>query len=559
MVAATRDLSIYQQQKRQRRERLAGTTGLILCAVAFAASLVLPNGPLALALGLVALLFVVAISLNPRVGLYLLLFCAIFLEQWSIVGLDPLTAKLPFYQTLSGSSGFPLPVSPVEMVLLLTLAAVALPHVARRGGTFVRGPLFGPLLLFLAFVVASIAYGRAGGGGTGPFDLRAAWEETRSFFYLAITYVLACNLIQSRAQLRTFVWFFIGAIGLKSAQGIVRYAYVRANGLQVDAITGHEDVVFFAAFVLLLAALLLFGARLEGKERRQMRVMLAVLPPLVFTLLVTNRRLGFAVLAVGLALVALLLLRTRRGLFLRLAPLVLVGLGIYVAVFWNGTGTLSQPIRAVRSLIAPTTERDLLSNAWRDLENINISYNIRTAPITGLGFGRPYSFIVAQPPLDATGFTYWRYIAHNAIYWVWMKMGLIGFILFWNLMGSAAVLGLVTFRQLRDGYLRALALVVASVVLMQVIFSYGDLGLTYSRSMIFLGCMLGVLARLPALGDQISPESRIPSPGYEPKNKYGVSFGAGEAQERARLTRDFGPATRNSGYRLPTPAVERPG
>ena len=57
-----------------------------------------------------------------------------------------------------------------------------------------------------------------------------------------------------------------------------------------------------------------------------MRIMLVVLPPLVFTLLVTNRRLGFVVLAVGLALVALLLLRTRRDLFLRLVPLVLVGL-----------------------------------------------------------------------------------------------------------------------------------------------------------------------------------------------------------------------------------------
>ena len=75
-------------------------------------------------------------------------------------------------------------------------------------------------------------------------------------------------------------------------------------------------------------------------------------------------------------------------------------------------------------------------------------------------------------------------------------MGLIGFILFWNLVGSAVVLGIVTFRQLRDGYLQALALAVAGVVLMQVIFSYGDLGLTYSRSMIFLGCMLGVLARI---------------------------------------------------------------
>ena len=89
--------------------------------------------------------------------------------------------------------------------------------------------------------------------GTGPFDPRAAWEETRSFFYLGVTYVLACNLLETRAQLRIFIWLFVAAIGLKSMQGLVRFAYVRANGLQVDAITGHEDVVFFSAFVLLLA------------------------------------------------------------------------------------------------------------------------------------------------------------------------------------------------------------------------------------------------------------------------------------------------------------------
>lgn len=502
MVDATRNLSVLQLQKRQRRERLVGTVGLLACAAACAIALVLYTGPLPLVIGLAALAGVAAIVHNPRVGLYLLFFGVIVLEQWGIVGIDPVTAQVPFYYTLAGSYGIPLPVSPLEMILLLTLVVVLAPHVARRGVAFVRGPLFAPLLLFLAFVVVSIGYGFALGGGTGPFDLRAAWEETRSFFYLAVTYVLACNLIRTRAQLRTFIWLFIAGVGLKSIQGVVRYADVRANGLQVDAITGHEDVVFFSAFVLLLAGLLLFGAKLEVATRWQTRTILWALPPLVFTLLVTNRRLGFVVLAVGLVLVALLLLQTRRDLFLRIAPVVLVGISIYIPLFWNGTGTLSEPIRALRSVIAPATERDRSSNAWRALENTNIDYNIRTAPITGLGFGRPYSFIVAQPPLDATGFTYWRYIAHNAINWVWMKMGLIGFILFWNLIGSAAILGIVTFRRLRDGYLKALALVVAGVVLMQVIFSYGDLGLTYSRSMIFLGCMLGVLARLPALENE---------------------------------------------------------
>src|SRR5437762_2491765 len=137
MVDAAQNLSVYQQQKRQRRERLAGAAVLIACAVGFGVALAVLTGPLPLALGLAALVCVVAIALRPRIGLYLLLFCAIFLEQWAIAGLDPLTARLPFYQTLSGSSNFPLPVSPLEMLLLLTLTAVLLPHVARRGTTFV--------------------------------------------------------------------------------------------------------------------------------------------------------------------------------------------------------------------------------------------------------------------------------------------------------------------------------------------------------------------------------------------------------------------------------------
>lgn len=510
MVATTQNLSVAQQQKRQRREKLFGAAALVALALAFAIALVRYTGPLPLAVGLAALVFSTAIALRPRFGLYLLLFCSLFLEQWGIAGIDPITAQIPFYQTLAGTGSLPIPVSPVEMILLLTLTVIVLPHIARRGVAFVRGPLLAPLLLFLGFVVASIAFGFAGGAGTGPFDIRAAWEETRAFFYLGVTYLLASNLIQTRAQLRTFIWLFIAAVGLKSVQGIVRYVYVRSNGLQVDAITGHEDVVFFSAFVLLLAGLLFFGEKLEPAVRKQMRVMFVVLPPLVFTLLVTNRRLGFVVLAVGLALLAMLLFRTRRDIFLRIVPLVLIGGTIYTALFWNGTGTLSEPIRAVRSLVAPETARDRSSNAWRVLENTNIDYNIRSAPITGLGFGRPYTFVVAQPALDATGFTYWRYIAHNAIYWVWMKMGLIGFSFFWYLVGSAVVLGIVTFRQVRDGYLRALALVAAGVVLMQVIFSYGDLGLTYTRSMIFLGCMLGMLAILPRMrNDQDSP--RIPN------------------------------------------------
>ena len=126
MVGAVQNLSVSQQQKRQRQERSILTAVLILCALACAVSLVLVTGPLPLAVGLVALILVVAIFARPRTGLYLLLFCSLFLEQWGIVGLDPVTARLPFYQTFSGTGGIPLPVSPLEMLLIVTLAAVGI-------------------------------------------------------------------------------------------------------------------------------------------------------------------------------------------------------------------------------------------------------------------------------------------------------------------------------------------------------------------------------------------------------------------------------------------------
>ena len=527
MVDTAQNLSVPLLLKRQRRERLAGAVGLIAGAVACAVLLVLLTGPLPLVVALAAILCVAAILSNARVGLYLLFFCSLALEQWGIVGLDPVTGRLPFYQNsfehlkLSPAGQSPGNSSSPDA----GRGHRAAPRSPRRGPRARPSLRAAPRLHGLRGRVDRLRYrGRA---RAGPFDPRAAWEETRSFFYLAIIYLLTCNLIKTRVQLQTFVWLFIAALGLKSVQGIVRYVDVRANGLQVDAITGHEDVVFFAAFVLLVAALLFFGGRLDSVARRQMRAMLAVLPFLIFTLLVTDRRLGFVVLGVGLALVAVLLLRTRRDIFMRLVPFALAGLAIYLVLFWNGTGTLSEPIRAIRSLFAPATARDISSNAWRVLENSNIYYNIRTSPITGLGFGRPYAFVVAEPPLDATGFTYWRFITHNAIYWVWMKMGLIGFIVFWNLIGSAVILGLVTFRRLRDGYLRSLALVVTGVVLMQIVFSYGDLGLTYSRSMLFLGCMLGVLASLPALAEQgegaVATEDRV-SPAPAPASARGVRW-----------------------------------
>lgn len=510
MVAIQSHNSVAQRQAQQRLERALGALALVICALvcgALLASGISPTIPLGLALVCGGLALAAVIWSRPIIGLFLLIGIALVIEQWEITGLSPTTAQLYVYQTLSGYSGIPLSISPLEMLLGITLLATLARRLLGPGARFERGSLFGPLGAFLALVIGSIGYGMIGPNTYSTFWLNAAWAETRAFFYLGIIYALVCNLIENREQVRQFCWLIILGIGLKGFQGVVRYIDTRLAGQQLEAITGHEDVVLFAAFFLFLAGLILFGG-----HRRQRLAMLWCAAPILLTLLVTRRRIGFVVLAVGLLLLVGLLLRTRRDLFFRVVPIALLVLGLYTATFWNATNAFGEPIRAFRSQFSPTSERDRLSNAWRVLENANIEYNIRRAPIIGLGFGRPYQFSVEQPSLDETGFTYWHYIAHNAIFWVWMKMGVIGFIGFWYLIGSAIIAGLLAFRQLTDGYLRAVVLLAVGLVVMQVFFSYGDLGLTYSRSMIVFGAMLGLIARLPALAPTPETTEAAPAP-----------------------------------------------
>lgn len=496
--------SIASHRAAQRRQNLVGVAVLGLATLAGAGLLAPGLSPVMPVLILVLCAAVVAVGTiwrHPEVALYLLFVAALDFEQFEIAGLHPITAQTHFFQTLNGFTPLSVPVSPAEMVLLLTLAAVFLPKLAKTGRPVVKGALFGPVIFFLVAIVAAFAYGAVAGPAGTRFDVNAAWAEARSFMYLIATYFLACNLITDRKRLNVFVWLFVGGLCFKGLQGIKNYISEKQGGVALEAITGHEDVIFFSVFFLLLAAMLVFGA-----HHRQKVVMLWGSFPIFFTLLATKRRIGFIVLAVGVLMLALGMLAKRRALLFKIGPWIVIPLVVYSAVFWNAadTGTasiLAQPIRAFKSQLGQGSERDELSNKWRELEKQNIAFNIKGAPLTGLGFGRPYELVVPEPSLDATGFTYWHYMTHNAVFWVWMKMGLLGFVAFWFLLGSGIIRGLLIFRNLSDGYLQALALVAAALPAMQVFYSYGDLGLTYSRPMIVLGCVLGMLVTLPGLDE----------------------------------------------------------
>jgi O-antigen ligase len=495
MVQAERAYSVDRERAARRWLNVAGATALLgyvlLCGGLIARGLS-PVVPLLALIAGAATLAIAWVLRHPELGLYGIIGIALIFEEFSILGLPSFTADTYLYSTLAFFTPLPLPIRVIELFLLVALGATLVSALARTGPPIYRGGLFIPAMLLAAAVIAAMVWGMVGGLGASPFSGKIAWVEGRGLLYLVVAYVLASTLLTNRRRIDVAVWLFVALVGVKGLQGVVRFIAVARRGDAVETIIAHEDVIVLSAFLLLAVSVAAFG----GDRRLRVAIFL-LLPPVAFTLLASRRRLGIIVFLVGALVVGAAMLRAKPVVVLKALPVLAMLLVIYCAAFWNASGPLGEPIRAVRSQFVATSEEDRLSNEFRRLENINIEANIRSAPITGIGLGRQYTFAVEQPDLDRTGFLYWRYITHNSIFWIWMKLGLPGFLIFWYLIGSAIARGLITFRRLPDGTTKAVALVVVASVVMFVLFAYGDVGITLARPMILMGCLLGLLVRLP--------------------------------------------------------------
>jgi hypothetical protein len=171
---------------------------------------------------------------------------------------------------------------------------------------------------------------------------------------------------------------------------------------------------------------------------------------------------------------------------------------IYMPIFWNNTSMLGQPARAVRSLSSPDP-RDAGSNLYRDLELINVRTTIKANGLLGVGFGNQFYFVVNMP--DLSWWPFWHYEPHHNILWIWLKMGAIGFIVFFTLMGSGLARASYVVRTLLQPERRVFAMLTLSAIVTTLVFCYVDLGLVSGRVTVFLGTALGTLAVLDQIKD----------------------------------------------------------
>lgn len=432
----------------------------------------------------------------PLTGFYIIAGCALLVEEQPLTTASVFTDHLYIFYwppSLEGQIE-----RPIGYLFIFVILVVVCHRFINRQRLLQGGTIIWPFLLFLLCVVGGIVHGLASGG-----DLKITVVEVRPFWYFFEAYLLAYNLVMRKRDLYAFFWLVILAAGVKGLQGVYIYLVaLHGNLAGYDSIMSHEESFFCVALILLVALFSLYY-----RYRPQLYAALLVLPCEVVTLIANQRRTDYVALLLGLAMVLALVfvMKPEMRKFLVVAVLLSVILSTsYVVVFSGSSSVFAAPARAVVSIFNPTVSGGSKadSNLYRTVENFDLIYTVKQNPLIGLGFGKAY----AEPIPLTTVFPgilaadmYYAYVPHNTIYWVWMRLGAIGFLVFWYLIGAIIVRGCLIVRELKDRYLQLIAMYVVGVVAMEIIVAFGDYQLFTFRNVIYVGLLTGILMKLPSL------------------------------------------------------------
>jgi hypothetical protein len=445
------------------------------------------------------------ILLNPRYGLYLVLFL-------TLVGDGKLVDWYPFFKNLSSRESLlfvsdAVILSPLEIYIVLIFFSWLARRAFARDRSFITGPVFWSSMLFTGFVVFGLSYGLATGG-----DVNVALWEARALFYLPALLVLVSNLCSRREHYSHLMWAALLAIFVEGVIGVYFFFVTLGGSLDgVERLTEHSASIHMNTFILFTLAVWVFR---RGSWSKRL-ILPLLLPPVLITYFVSQRRAAFIVLAIALVFIGAALFRERRRLFYVIAPLTVVAAFGYLLAFWNVQGPAGLPAQAIKSIVAPesASAKDQSSNLYREIENFNISFTIHQKPLTGVGFGQ--KFFIIWPLPDISFFVWWEYITHNSILWIWMKTGVGGFISMLFLMTTAIASGIRASWRLPGGDAAAIGLTATMLVAMHFIFAYVDMAWDI-QSMVYLGMMLGVINSLEVVFNRPVPQPELRFPWQAP-------------------------------------------
>lgn len=499
---------IAEQRRHGRRFNLFAFLGALFLGFAFIAfQLDSPLVPIVLMLTIGTPLL---IWHNTKATLYILLGATCLFELFQTPFPDALTDRVPFFWNINTifqiylhANVKSVPLNLAEVLLIIAGVSSWIRAIAMRQFDVRGGALLIPIGAYLGFVVLGWVNGMLTGG-----DFKESVQEVRAQVYFLMAYLIAYNSVKRREAVHTMMWISVICIGIK---GILytyrRYVTLAGMDLPDQGVGSHEEAFLFDTFVVLLITLSLCNVQ------KKLRMLMWFLLPLVITgNLATNRRAATAAMIIVVPVMLLAAYRAlpaRRRMVSLVGVILAVGWTVYYPLFKNSESMFAQPARAVKSQFEPDA-RDASSNLYRDAENACLMATIRFAPVLGYGYGKRMLHAVAIADISQQ-YEWWDLLPHNQILWVWMRVGTIGFIVFWYMVSASMIhlSGIIRIPEM-DAETKAVAIFAMLVLAMLMIFGLLDLQLSNQRDMLFTGFWLGAAVALPRVASpQTKDETRL--------------------------------------------------
>lgn len=484
----------------------------------------------ALTLGLlIVVILIVVMVFWPIAGVYTLAICAVVIEQENLQ-YPIVTDRLYVFYWPAQLQG--LPERPIGFLALFVFLLIIAHRLAGRLGAPIKlGPIFWPFAALLICVAIGVAHGLSTGG-----DPKTVVLEIRPFWYLFLTYLLAYNLVTQKRHALGLLWITVLGTFLKALQGTyIVFALLGGHVSGQNEIMAHEQSFFFVLVLLIILMSIMFG-----RMRALMWIALLSTPFLLIALVANNRRadyVAFLIAVVGVWLFALIVRPQQRAGLIWTAVIVGALFSGYVLAFQHSSGAIGSVAHAVISVVHPSASdvRDIASNYYRDIENFDLKYTERQSPIIGYGFGKPFLQPIVLPNISGLD-PYYLYIPHNTLLWVWMRLGPPGFAALWYLVAAFIIRAGLMARTLRDPDLRFVAIYAIGAMLMEIPLAYGDYQLFFYRNIMYLGLLMGIVMRLPALDASAPADKPATSvPGSDPHQRTPARSLAQPAWERLPL------------------------
>ena len=348
----------------------------------------------------------------------------------------------------------------------------------------------GPIGGFAGVSLAGASWMWVYGMARGDADVGSSLWQIQRVAYLPLLVFLFRRALRRPRDAAALGKVIVAAACLKAALAI----YIRATVAPPPGeptllyATTHADSMLFA--VAFCAVLALVVHRRRGKRAF---LVAGILPLLVAGMVANGRRLAWVELAAGVAVVAVLTpwssaKRTAVRAAVAGSPLVLA----YAVAGWSSSSALFQPVHLLRSVVDSKADPSTL---WRDLENYDLFYTLRHHPVLGTGYGHGYTEIVWLPDVS-NSYALYRFLPHNSILGLWAYGGLVGFTALWTMLVVGFFLAARAYRHAVTVDDRTVALTAVSLLVVYLVYCYGDLGLGTWTSVFTVAPALAIASKL---------------------------------------------------------------